>query len=131
MHLLRLTDPMPPSIRQQRQALRRQRRQQRQAQRKTRQREVSPYLSRRVRSSDLHSLDERQRRMAQAILSRRQQAQKLLERSREESEEDAAIANFTEPNQETPSQESSLKSQPAELHSSQASPQAAAPSQEQ
>ncbi len=73
---------MPPSIRQQRQALRRQRRQLRQAQRKgARRRGLSPHLGRRVRGSDLYSLDERQRRMAQAILSRRHRAQQLHEQS--------------------------------------------------
>lgn len=72
---------MSLSIRQQRQALRRQRRQQRQLQRPTRRREVSPNLARRVRSSDLQSLDERQRRIAQAILNRRHQAQRQQELS--------------------------------------------------
>lgn len=73
---------MSTSIRQQRQALRRQRRQQRQAQRQVRRRTVSPHLSRRVRSSDLNSLDERQRRIAQAILSRRNRArQQQLEQA--------------------------------------------------
>lgn len=91
---------MPPSIRQQRQALRRQRRQQRQAQRSTtRRRSVSPHLSRRVRSSDLNSLDERQRRIAQAILSRRQASQ-LPEQSRSHLDDDTTPSNMSETNQE-------------------------------
>lgn len=106
---------MPPSIRQQRQALRRQRRQQRQAQRQgARSRSVSPHLSRRVRSSDLHSLDERQRRMAQAILSRRRQTQQLLEQS-EKKGDDAAIAEKIEPNQEETFLEDKLAPKPTEL----------------
>ena len=81
---------MSTSIRQQRQALRRQRRQQRQAQRQVRRRAVSPHLSRRVRMSDLNSLDERQRLIAQAILSRRQQVRQQLEQSAKQQSEDAS-----------------------------------------
>lgn len=88
---------MTLSIRQQRQALRRQRRQQRQAQRPSlRRRRLSPHLSRRVRSSDIYSLDERQRHMAQAILNRRHHAHQLLEQSRQ-SLDAAAIAEIPTP----------------------------------
>lgn len=71
---------MPPSIRQQRQALRRQRQAQHRARRQGSRRRTfaSPHLSRRVRSYDLQSLDEYQRRIAQAILSRRQQTRSEL-----------------------------------------------------
>ena len=113
---------MSLSIRQQRQLIRRQRRQQRRAQRQIRRRAASPHLSRRVRSSDIHSLDERQRHIAQAILRRRQQAQALLDESRDAIREDAALADATEPSSE---------SEPTELSSSKALEPTATPKPEQ
>ena len=58
--------------RQQRRALRRQRQQHRHQRSSIRRSRTMQRLSRRVRSGDLRSLDERQRRMVQALLKRRQ-----------------------------------------------------------
>lgn len=122
---------MSPSTRQQRQALRRQRRQQHQLHRKgARRREVSPHLSRRVRSSDLHSLDERQRHMAQAILSHRNQAQRLQALSHQNLD-DAAPIELPNPSQGETALEISLAMEPTALTDSHDPEQTVEPMPEQ